>query len=735
MSEFTLDDAVTLLLQLEPEDRDEFARIREALADLAFGNKVPIAIQPTVAKAVRVLKPLADGSAADPAATFAEVCALLEQAMDAGVCAPPAAVAPPPAVAAPSASAAPAPVSDEPDPADVLPLDVDLDLLRDFLVESRDCISGSEAALLALEHTPDDIEAVNTVFRAFHTVKGTSAFIGLVRMTSFAHEAESLLSRVRDREIAYTSACATLSLRSVDMLKALLDAVEATLRESGPGGPLECPEGYQELIDALVGYDGSAAPAVVLPTAAAPVGTPVAAPVAAAETPAADAAPAPLAIVTDAAAPSTGDRRQGDRRQGDRRQGDRRAGNEADQFLRVRTDRLDRLIDMVGELVIAQSMIAGDQTLAAAGGAGTHHELTKKITHAGKIVRELQDLSMSMRMVPLKATFQKLTRLVRDVAAKLGKDVEFSTEGEDTEVDRNMVDVIGDPLVHMVRNALDHGVETPEDRLRAGKARTGHVKLSAYQAGGSVIVELKDDGRGLNREKIVKKAIEKGLIESDRGMTDGEVFQLIFAPGFSTADKITDVSGRGVGMDVVKRNIESVRGRIEIASEPGNGTTFYVRLPLTLAVTDGMLVRVGTERYIVPTTNIHMSFRPERGMLQTVGGRGEVVTLRGEVMPIVRLHRLFHVPGAVEDPTQALLMIVGDGRQRRSALLVDELMSQQQVVAKSLGDGIGTVQGIAGGAILGDGRVGLILDVGDIVALAQSGEAMPERAESRRSVA
>jgi two-component system chemotaxis sensor kinase CheA len=342
---------------------------------------------------------------------------------------------------------------------------------------------------------------------------------------------------------------------------------------------------------------------------------------------------------------------------------------------------------------------------------------------------------MSMRMVPLKATFQKLTRLVRDVAAKLGKDVEFVTEGEDTEIDRNMVDVVGDPLVHMVRNAVDHGVESPEDRLRAGKPRTGRVKLSAYQAGGSVIVELRDDGKGLSRDHIVRKAVERGLIESDRGMTDGEVFQLIFAPGFSTAEQVTDVSGRGVGMDVVKRNIESVRGRVEIASEPGQGTTFYVRLPLTLAVTDGMLVRVGAERYVVPTTNIHMSFRPERGMLQTVGGRGEVVTLRGEVMPVVRLHRLFGVPGAEQDPTQALLMIVGDGRQRRSALLVDELLGQQQVVAKSLGDGIGAVGGVAGGAILGDGRVGLILDVGDIVALAQSGEATPARPEAPRAVA
>jgi two-component system chemotaxis sensor kinase CheA len=250
------------------------------------------------------------------------------------------------------------------------------------------------------------------------------------------------------------------------------------------------------------------------------------------------------------------------------------------------------------------------------------------------------------------------------------------------------------------------------------------VRLAAYPAGGSVVVELKDDGKGLYRERIAKKAIERGLIESDKGMSDADVFALIFAPGFSTAEQITDVSGRGVGMDVVRRNIESVRGRVEIASTPGEGTTFFVRLPLTLAVTDGMLVRIGAERFVVPITNIHMSFRPEATMLQTVGGRGEVVSLRGEVMPIVRLHRLFDVGTAEEDPTRALLMIVGDGRQRRTALLVDELLGQQQVVAKSLGDGIGRIPGVAGGAILGDGRVGLILDVAEVLHLAQSGEGM-----------
>nr|MCU0617353.1 chemotaxis protein CheA [Gemmatimonadaceae bacterium] len=334
-----------------------------------------------------------------------------------------------------------------------------------------------------------------------------------------------------------------------------------------------------------------------------------------------------------------------------------------------------------------------------------------------KIVRELQDLSMSMRMIELRPTFQKLARVVRDTAVKAGKEVTFSVAGEDVEIDRQLADLLGDPLVHMVRNAVDHGVERPDERVAAGKARTGSVRLHAYHASGNVVVELIDDGRGLHREKIVAKAIEKGLIESDKGMSDSDVFNLIFAPGFSTAEKVTDISGRGVGMDVVRRNLEAIRGRIDITSAPGQGTTFAIRLPLTLAVTDGMLVRVGQERYVVPTTNIHMSFRPEPSMLSSVVGKGEVVLLRGELMPIVRLHRLFDVPSANEDPMNGLLMIVGDA-ERRTALLVDELLGQQQVVAKSLGGALGKVAGVSGGAILGDGRVGLILDVAETLALA-----------------
>jgi two-component system chemotaxis sensor kinase CheA len=393
--------------------------------------------------------------------------------------------------------------------------------------------------------------------------------------------------------------------------------------------------------------------------------------------------------------------------------------------VRVRTDRLDRLVDMVGELVIAQTMISQDEIVKRGG----HHDLARKVAHAEKIVRELQDLSMGMRMVPLRSQFQKVARLVRDLAHRNGKLVYFAPEGEDTEIDRNMVDYLGDPLVHMVRNAVDHGIEPPDEREAAGKPRIGTLRIAAYHAGGNVVVQLHDDGRGLNREKIIRKAIAQGIIPSAEGMSDSDVFNLIFAPGFSTAERVTDVSGRGVGMDVVKRNIETLRGRIDIQSEPGKGATFTIRLPLTLAITDGMLVRVGAERYIVPTLAIQLSFRPERSMLATLAGRGEMVMLRGEVLPLVRLHRVFDVGGAVEDPAHALVMIVGDGGER-GALLVDELLGQHQVVAKSLGDGVGRVRGLSGGAILGDGRVGLILDVPELIAVSR----LPRDIDVRPSV-
>lgn len=566
-----------------------------------------------------------------------------------------------------------------------LDLQEDLGLLNEFIIESRELIEAAEGSLLTLENEPENIESINTVFRAFHSVKGAAAFLNLTDMTAFAHLAESLLSRMRDREIRCTGGYANLALRSVDLIKEMLEAIEAAL----PGKVVSLPNDYANLIELLKNPEAHGISAEARNQSK------------------------PTGVKSSENAESDAGAKE-------------KKNASSDSSVRVRTERLDSLIDMVGELVIAQSMLAQDTTVAQ----GLHPELSRKISHAGKIVRELQDLTMAMRMIPLKNTFQKMARIVRDVAQKCGKQIDFVTVGEDTEIDRNMVDFIADPLVHMVRNAADHGIEKPEIRSVSDKPLTGKIKLAAYHAGGDVVVELTDDGAGLDREKLIHKAISQNLIESEKGMSDNQIYNLIFAPGFSTAETITDVSGRGVGMDVVRRNIEAMRGRIEIDSEKGQGSKFTIRLPLTLAITDGMLIRVGTERFIVPTINIHLSFRPSTKMLASVAGRGELVSLRGELMPIFRLHKLFEVENANEDPTQALLMIVADG-SRRCALMVDELLGQQQVVAKTLGQGIGKIQGVSGGAILGDGCVGLILDLAEIVALARQSSTPADRREAQ----
>ena len=373
-------------------------------------------------------------------------------------------------------------------------------------------------------------------------------------------------------------------------------------------------------------------------------------------------------------------------------------------------------------MVIAHSMVSQDRAVVHSGGP----ELAKKVTHAGEIVRELQDLSMSMRMVPIRAAFGKTARLVRDLARKNSKMVHLTAEGEGTEIDRKMIEGLNDPLVHMIRNAVDHGIEPPEERERLGKPKVGNLRLAARHSGGNVVIEIQDDGRGLARDKIIEKALSKGLIESDKGISDEEVSNLIFEPGFSTARQLTAVSGRGVGMDVVKKGIEALRGRVEVSSRPNEGCTFTISLPLTLAIIDGMLVKVGDHRYLVPTVNIRLSLRPTPDILPTIAGRGEILMLRGEPIPLIRLHRMFNIQTAIEDPTEGLVVVVEDGK-RQSALLVDELLGQRQVVAKSLGDGLGTVRGISGGAILGDGRVGLMLDLAEIADLARQPSYVTDR--------
>jgi two-component system chemotaxis sensor kinase CheA len=317
---------------------------------------------------------------------------------------------------------------------------------------------------------------------------------------------------------------------------------------------------------------------------------------------------------------------------------------------------------------------------------------------------------MAMRLVPIGPLFRRMERMVRDLSRQFGKPIEMETQGDEIELDRNIVQELTDPLMHMVRNALDHGIESPAEREKAGKNPVAHLLLKGRHQAGQVVIEIADDGHGLDRVKIVEKAVQKGLIASGDGLSDNDVYNLIFQPGFTTAAAVTSVSGRGVGMDVVRRHIEKLRGRVEIRSVKGRGATFALKLPLTLAIIDGLVVGVGEERYIAPLFAVREVLRPTAETIWTVQGRAEMALIRGELLPVLRLYRKFRMTPRTEDPLQSVLL-VAEVEERRSCLLVDELIGKQEVVIKALGETFKSVTGIAGGAILGDGRVGLILDL------------------------
>lgn len=395
--------------------------------------------------------------------------------------------------------------------------------------------------------------------------------------------------------------------------------------------------------------------------------------------------------------------------------------------VRVDRQRLDELINQIGELVIGASMVE-QELLSIAGGHGL-----ESMSALGKIVRDLQEMSLGLRMVPIAATFQKMNRVIRDVAKKVGKQIQFITEGDDTELDKTVVDQISDPLVHMVRNAADHGIEPPEVRLASGKSAEGTVKLRAYQQGGNVYIELTDDGRGLDRKRIVDKAIERGILTAESNPSDAEICNLIFQPGFSTAKEVTDVSGRGVGMDVVRRNVEALQGSVSIKSTEGVGSTITVRLPLTLAILDGLLVRLSGEVFVIPLLSVIESICIRTNEIHQIVGVGEVITLRGEVVPLLRLHRLLNIAPTSTLEDQGLLVLVED-QGRRMALFVDELLGQQQVVIKNLETNFRKVPGVAGATILGDGRVALILDTFGVSNLGQEEAASPRQIAASASV-
>nr|CAM75479.1 Chemotaxis protein histidine kinase and related kinases [Magnetospirillum gryphiswaldense MSR-1] len=363
---------------------------------------------------------------------------------------------------------------------------------------------------------------------------------------------------------------------------------------------------------------------------------------------------------------------------------------------------------MVGELVITQAML-GQQ--ASGFTVESHPELIQGLQELSHHTRELQENVMAIRAQPVKALFSKAPRLVRDLSTKLAKQARLVMSGENTEVDKTVIEQLSDPLTHLIRNALDHGIETPEERMAVGKPAEGTIHLAAQHRSGRIFIEIQDDGRGINRERVLAKALEKGLVERGQQLTDEQIDMLIFAPGFSTASEVSDVSGRGVGMDVVRKNIQDVGGRVVVQSTPGAGSRFILSLPLTLAVMDGMLVQVGGQRYVLPLTNIVESLRPTAQQARSLVDVGEVLTIRGEYINLMPLHAIFGIDGAITDPTKGLVVIVETEGGERVGLLVDELLGQQQVVIKSLDSNFRPVRGISAATILGDGRVALILDV------------------------
>ena len=595
-------------------------------------------------------------------------------------------------------------------------------LLADFLTESQEHLEAAEEHLLVLEESPDDPDALGAIFRSFHTVKGGAGILDLDCVSRFAHSAESVLDLARNGGIQLKGHPIDQCYHALDILGNMFEG----LASGAERFPL--PRNYKAVLAQL---DLIATAGEAIPRASA-------------EPEESQASATELGAEADGEQASGADSESGDsaaskasekekdvvpRPSSGERKSKKKPGAGS---VKIATDRLDNMVNLVGELVIATAMVQQEikdkrksQSSVSAG-----------LSQLGKVTTELQHIAMSMRMVPLKATFQRAARLVRDVALKCGKKVHFDTAGEDTELDRNVVEQLGDPLIHMLRNAVDHGVEDPEQRAAAGKTAIGEIRLEAYHESGNVVIVLSDDGAGMNRERILAKAIRSGLVTEKQAeaMPNSEVWQLIFHPGLSTAEKVSSVSGRGVGMDVVKKNIEALRGSVEIDSTPGEGSRVLIRLPLTLAIIDAMVVVVGSMPYILPTLSVQSFLRPTPDRIFSVQDQGEVLSVRDRILPIYHLSELLGIDNAVEDPTSGLLAITS-AEGHEFALLVDDLKGQQQVVIKSMGSADRDCAGVSGAAILGDGLVGLILDPAGLVRLALAQKESVGASLSERKVA
>jgi two-component system, chemotaxis family, sensor kinase CheA len=589
--------------------------------------------------------------------------------------------------------------------ADLDLLDMDPELLKDFIEESKEHLSAIELNMLALETDPEDHEAINAVFRPFHSIKGVAGFLNLKEIHHLSHEVENLLDAARSGKLAVTDSVIDIVLTATDILKVLLVDLEKPQAERPTSSPV-----VTNFLERVRNFSGDMPPGAG--------GTPVRkvgqilVEHGVLEPEVAEDLAERSKSVGQKFGESLIQEGMASPREVSKALREQRHSMENAASVRIDTRKLDNLVDMVGELVIAQSMVLQSPEVQKI----KDQKLQKDSVQLNRITAELQRISMSMRMVPIKSTFQKMIRLVRDLSKKSGKEVTLLMHGEETEIDRNMVEEIYEPLVHMIRNSVDHGIETPEERERAGKDPTGTIAIAAEQKGGNIVIDIQDDGSGLDAARIRSKAIERGIISASEQLDERAIYDLIFHAGFSTRDAVTDVSGRGVGMDVVKKCVERLRGKMEVSSQKGKGSYFQMKLPLTMAIIDGMVIQIGTERFIVPTIALKESLRPAKDAYYTLQGKGEMVKVRESLMPLVRLHSFFDETPKYSNPWEGLLLVVSEGKNSY-CLLADEIVGRQEVVIKSLGGLFRQLPGVSGGAILGDGKVALIIDVKGIISL------------------
>ena len=594
-----------------------------------------------------------------------------------------------------------------PSPGDVLETDhADDELFMDFVNEAKEYVVALESNMLDLEEQPNNLNLINEIFRPFHTLKGVSGFMGLSKINLISHEAENILDKARNSKLDITPEISSLIFKTIDLIKKIISGLDVInrsenitndelenivilLKSASEGktipdvqtmsdpmksatpqmekSPLETNNDLKD-IEKL---SAESSQQLSFPTIDDIVETPAIEPLANLDTQNIDPG---------------------------------KAKNTEDS-VRVKTEKLDFLIEMVGELVISYNLFDQDKNILNI----FEHEFLKKKSQLHRVISDLQKASLALRMIPIGQTFTKMKRVVRDYSTQHKKAIDLVLVGEDTEIDRNMVDSLYEPLVHMIRNSCDHGIENAEARKSLGKPNKGVITLSAYHKGNSIVIEVKDDGKGLDKDRILSKAIEKGLIKENAQLTDTEIFKLIFAPGFSTMEVVSNVSGRGVGMDVVMQAITHLGGNVEIHSEPNKGSSFRISLPLTLAIITGMLVKVSGELYIIPIANIRRSLKPTPEMISSVMNKAETVKVENNLIPIVRLNRKFKFVPQSENLQDCLLVIL-ETTEKQYAIAVDEIISNQNVVVKTLGDKFKDLDGISGATIMGDGKVGLILD-------------------------